>query len=176
MIINLPNSWLWLLYFVSPGEGTIQLGQPVVSTGEGPSAWAECSPTGRLTPPLPPTSTPVQSHHGTESPAATMMKRCWSPWYYYDNTESGSKACAATTIFFSTFSIIYISHCLSGGDSSQFFLPLFETDVDTSKSQSLCCLFALLHSRILFVISPLKKTNAFLMQLLLFYCMLNLKS
>lgn len=64
--------------------------------------------------------------------AATMMKTCWSPWYYYDNTEGGSKACAATTIFFSTFSIIYICHCLSGGDSSQFFLPLFETDVDST--------------------------------------------
>ncbi|KAG0715515.1 hypothetical protein GWK47_001301 [Chionoecetes opilio] len=61
-----------------------------------------------------------------------MMKNCWSPWYYYDNTKGGSKACAATTIFFSTFSIIYIWHCLSGGDSSQFFLPLFETDVDTT--------------------------------------------
>lgn len=70
-----------------------------------------------------------------KSPTSTIkMKNCWSPWFYYDNTEAGSKACAATTIFFSTFSIIYICHCLSGGDSSQFFLPLFETDVDTSKS------------------------------------------
>ncbi|XP_042237030.1 uncharacterized protein LOC121876156 [Homarus americanus] len=60
------------------------------------------------------------------------MKECWSPWYYYDDIKTASKACAATTIFFSTFSIIYISHCLSGGDSSQFFLPLFETDVDTT--------------------------------------------
>lgn len=61
-----------------------------------------------------------------------MMKNCWSPWYYYDNTRSGSKACAGTTIFFSIFSIIYICYCLDGGDSSQFFLPLFETDVDTT--------------------------------------------
>ncbi|KAK7082613.1 hypothetical protein SK128_012361 [Halocaridina rubra] len=60
------------------------------------------------------------------------MKECWSPWYYYDNVKSGSKACAATTTFFSTFSIIYICYCLDGGDSSQFFLPLFETDVDTT--------------------------------------------
>ncbi|XP_076057740.1 septate junction component pasiflora 1 [Oratosquilla oratoria] len=58
------------------------------------------------------------------------MKECWSPWYYYDNTYSGSIACAATTTFFSVFSIIYVCHCLDGGDSSQFFLPLFETDVD----------------------------------------------
>ncbi|KAK3882344.1 hypothetical protein Pcinc_013275 [Petrolisthes cinctipes] len=61
-----------------------------------------------------------------------MMKNCWSPWYYYDSIRSGSKACAATTIFFSTFSIIYICHCLNEGDSSQFFLPLFETDVNTT--------------------------------------------
>ncbi|KAK8749630.1 hypothetical protein OTU49_015462 [Cherax quadricarinatus] len=60
------------------------------------------------------------------------MKECWSPWYYYDNLKSASKACAATTIFFSVFSIIYICYCLDGGDSSQFFLPLFETDVDTT--------------------------------------------
>lgn len=66
--------------------------------------------------------------------AGTMMKSCWSPWYYYDNTEGGSKACAATTMFFSVFSIIYIIHCMTGGDSSQFFLPLFETDVDSSKA------------------------------------------
>ncbi|XP_047495120.1 uncharacterized protein LOC125043173 [Penaeus chinensis] len=60
------------------------------------------------------------------------MKNCWSPWFYYDNVKSGSKACAATTIFFSVFSIIYICYCLDEGDSSQFFLPLFETDVDTT--------------------------------------------
>ncbi|XP_064078734.1 uncharacterized protein LOC135196133 [Macrobrachium nipponense] len=60
------------------------------------------------------------------------MKGCWSPWYYYDDLRAGSKACAATTTFFSAFSIIYICQCLAGGESSQFFLPLFETDVDTT--------------------------------------------
>lgn len=61
------------------------------------------------------------------------MKGCWSPWYYYDNVKSGSYASAATSIFFSSFGIIYVSYCLDGGDSSQFFLPLFETDVRNSK-------------------------------------------
>ncbi|XP_018026869.1 uncharacterized protein LOC108682249 [Hyalella azteca] len=60
------------------------------------------------------------------------MTRCWSPWYYYDDVKSGSLACAATTSFFSIFSITYVSYCLDGGDSSQFFLPLFETDVHTT--------------------------------------------
>lgn len=75
----------------------------------------------------------ISKHKKLPWQATTTMKECWSPWYYYDSVKSGSKACAATTIFFSTFSIIYICHCLSGGDSSQFFLPLFETDVDTSE-------------------------------------------
>lgn len=79
----------------------------------------------------------------------TIMKNCWSPWYYYDSVKSGSKACAATTIFFSTFSIIYICHCLNEGDSSQFFLPLFETDVNTSKFHSLCNFSESLQSLIL---------------------------
>ncbi|RXG63876.1 hypothetical protein Avbf_09843 [Armadillidium vulgare] len=57
------------------------------------------------------------------------MEGCWSPWYYYDNVKSGSYAVAATTIFFSVCSIVYVSYCLDGGESSQFFLPLFETDV-----------------------------------------------
>ncbi|XP_068240274.1 uncharacterized protein [Palaemon carinicauda] len=60
------------------------------------------------------------------------MKGCWSPWYYYDDLRAASKACAATTTFFSVFSIIYIGQCLAGGESSQFFLPLFETDIDTT--------------------------------------------
>ena len=65
------------------------------------------------------------------------MKSCWSPWYYYDNTKSGSFAVAATSIFFSVFSFVYVFHCLSGEDSSQFFLPLFETDVNDSKYLSI---------------------------------------
>jgi len=61
-----------------------------------------------------------------------MMDKCWSPWYYYDDTRSGSFACAAVSTFFSMFSIVYVCYCLDGGESSQFFLPLFETDVKTT--------------------------------------------
>ena len=57
------------------------------------------------------------------------MTRCWSLLYYYDDVKSESIASAPTTIFISVFSITYISYCLDRGESSQFFLPLFETDV-----------------------------------------------
>jgi len=61
-----------------------------------------------------------------------MMEKCWTPWYYYDDTRSGSFACAAVTTFLSVCSLVYVSYCLNGGESSQWFLPLFETDVSTT--------------------------------------------
>jgi len=57
------------------------------------------------------------------------VKTCWSPCYWHPNVRSGSYAVAVYTIAMSIIIITYLIDLLNGGDASQFYLPLFETDL-----------------------------------------------
>lgn len=51
---------------------------------------------------------------------------------FYDNTRQGSHAVAAYTLVMSILASALLIHQMTGGDSSQFYLPLFETDLGST--------------------------------------------
>merc|ERR1711934_718174 len=57
------------------------------------------------------------------------VKTCWSPCFWHSNVRSGSFAIAVYTIAMSVVIVTYLIDLLNGGDASQFYLPLFETDL-----------------------------------------------
>ncbi|XP_037070822.1 uncharacterized protein LOC119091984 [Pollicipes pollicipes] len=61
-----------------------------------------------------------------------IIKSCWAPWMFYDNTRQGSHAVAAYTVVMSIVAIIFFTYQIAGGDSSQFYLPLFESNKGSS--------------------------------------------
>ena len=59
-------------------------------------------------------------------------KSCWTPCFWHDNVRDGSLACAGYSAAVSLVSLCYTAYVMAGGDSSQLFLPFFETNQDTS--------------------------------------------
>lgn len=57
------------------------------------------------------------------------LKTCWSPCIWNSNVTSGSYCCAVYTIAAGFVFITFTAYMMLGGDSTQIYLPLFETDV-----------------------------------------------
>ena len=55
------------------------------------------------------------------------QKSCWSPCFWHANVRDGSIAVGIYTIGISICLITYTIYVLNGGDTSQLWLPFFET-------------------------------------------------
>ncbi|KAG8227959.1 hypothetical protein J437_LFUL007510 [Ladona fulva] len=63
-----------------------------------------------------------------------LLESCWCPCIWNNDLKTGTKAIAGYTLAASAVIITHTSFVMSGGESSQFYLPLFETDVrDTTQ-------------------------------------------
>ena len=60
------------------------------------------------------------------------LKSCWSPCFWYGDVMSGSLAVSVYTIAMSICLICYTINIMSGGDSSQLWLPFFETNLNST--------------------------------------------
>ena len=60
------------------------------------------------------------------------LKTCWSPCFWHSNVRHGSYAVAVYTALMSFCLLVYTAYVMNGGDSSQFYLPFFESDLETS--------------------------------------------
>ena len=59
------------------------------------------------------------------------LKSCWSPCFWYGDVASGSAAVAVYSIALSICLMVYTINVITGGDSSQLWLPFFETNRTT---------------------------------------------
>ena len=55
------------------------------------------------------------------------LKSCWSPCFWHDNVRDGVIAVGVYSIGISICIITYTVYVLNGGDTSQLWLPFFET-------------------------------------------------
>ena len=55
------------------------------------------------------------------------LKSCWSPCFWHDNVRDGSIAVGLYSIGISICIITFTIYLLLGGDTSQLWLPFFET-------------------------------------------------
>merc|ERR1712128_45733 len=74
------------------------------------------------------------NYYENKYPSITNMylKTCWSPCFWHSTVRAGSYAVAVYTMATSLCIITYLINILHGGDSSQFYLPLFEADLHSS--------------------------------------------
>jgi len=60
------------------------------------------------------------------------LTTCWSPCFYHLNVRDATLAAAFYTAMLSLVVIAHTWYVMAGGDSSQPYLPLFETNLSTS--------------------------------------------
>merc|ERR1712059_90429 len=71
-------------------------------------------------------------HQAKRKTANMYIKTCWSPCFWHSNVRSGSYAVSLYSMALAICIITYLANVMNGGDSSQFYLPLFEADLNTS--------------------------------------------
>ena len=57
------------------------------------------------------------------------LSSCWTPCFWHNNVRDGSLAVAIYTFFMSLAVMTYCVYIMTGGDTSQLYLPFFETDL-----------------------------------------------
>ncbi len=60
------------------------------------------------------------------------LSSCWTPFFWHSNVRDGALAAAAYSAFLCVFVLAYTAYVMAGGDSSQLWLPFFETNLDSS--------------------------------------------
>jgi len=80
------------------------------------------------------------------------VKTCWSPCFWHPNVRSGSFAVAIYTLLLSICTLTYIIYIMNGGESSQLYLPMFETGQPLTKDTESAGVFIVLFF-IFFIIS-----------------------
>ncbi|CAG7722374.1 unnamed protein product [Allacma fusca] len=61
-----------------------------------------------------------------------VLRQFWTPCYWYDDVREALNAIVFYTSMLSVIMITYTWYVLNGGESSQFYMPYFETDQATS--------------------------------------------
>jgi hypothetical protein len=60
------------------------------------------------------------------------LNACWTPCFWHGNVRDGSVAVAIYTFFMSLAVVTYCAYIMTGGDTSQLWLPFFETDLNST--------------------------------------------
>jgi len=62
----------------------------------------------------------------------TALKTFWTPCFFYTDIKSATTTVAFYTAMFSLIAITYTCYVMAGGESSQYYMPYFETDIRNS--------------------------------------------